>query len=283
MESPRQDRLAAGLKVGVFVLLAVLGLILFPMLLHPVAGYLVTAALGVFAAAAVANSVTMRIFERAGLAEIGLTWSSGSSRNLALGLLGGIGAASLVLLGPLALGFAELQPDPQAATGPGAILFVSTSLLFGAVGEEMLFRGYAFQFLMSLIGRFAVILPGAVLFGFAHMSNQNVSLLGLVNTIGFGVVLGYAFARSGDLWLPIGIHFGWNWTLPLFGVSLSGFTMGISGFALRWKVGELWSGGSYGPEASILTCFVVAGLMFYLMKAPVVPHEPLLLRPRQEA
>jgi membrane protease YdiL (CAAX protease family) len=178
---------------------------------------------------------------------------------------------------------ADLVPDPQQQSGFGPLLFVSLVLLFGAIGEEMLFRGYAFQLLMGSIGRFATILPVSVLFAAAHASNQNVTWLGLINTIGFGIVLGYAVARSGDLWLAIGLHFGWNWTLPLFGVNLSGFTMGVSGFTMRWKASELWSGGSYGPEGSVLTCGIIVALMFYLAKAPVAEHEALLLRPRSEA
>jgi membrane protease YdiL (CAAX protease family) len=279
----RAERLSILLRVGVFVLLAILGLMIFPLLLYPLAGKLITAALGVFAAAATANAITLRIFERATLPAIGLGWTTGSSRNLALGLLGGIGAAAIVLLLPLVADLADLVPDPQQQSGLGPLVFVSVVLLFGAIGEEMLFRGYAFQLLMGTIGRFATILPAAVLFAAAHASNQNVTPLGLINTIGFGIVLGYAVARSGDLWLAIGLHFGWNWTLPLFGVNLSGFTMGVSGFTMRWKAGELWSGGSYGPEGSLLTCGVIAGLMFYLVKAPVVQHETLLLRPRPEA
>jgi hypothetical protein len=147
----------------------------------------------------------------------------------------------------------------------------------------MLFRGYAFQLLMRVLGRFATILPAAVLFAAMHGQNPNATMLGLINTAGFGIVLGYAVARSRDLWLAIGVHFGWNWTLPLFGVNLSGFTMGVSGFSMRWKAGDLWSGGSYGPEGSLLTCFVIVALMVYLVKAPVVQHETLLLRPRPEA
>ncbi len=67
----------------------------------------------------------------------------------------------------------------------------------------------------------------------------------------WGLVLGYAFYRSGDLWLPIGIHFGWNWALPLVGVRVSGFTMGLTGLAVRWKAGPLWSGGDYGIEGGL--------------------------------
>jgi uncharacterized protein len=90
-------------------------------------------------------------------------------------------------------------------------------------------------------------------------------------------LFGYAFLRSGDLWLPIGLHFGWNFTLPLFGVNVSGLTMKLTAVQMEWTVGPLWSGGEYGPEASVLTSVVLVGLSLYLWKAPVRFQEPRLL------
>jgi membrane protease YdiL (CAAX protease family) len=83
--------------------------------------------------------------------------------------------------------------------------------------------------------------------------------------------LGYAYIRSRDLWLPIGIHFAWNWALVVFGLNVSGFKMGVTGFVVRWRVSDLWSGGSYGPEASVLTCGIIVGLIVLLYRAPVQP------------
>jgi membrane protease YdiL (CAAX protease family) len=269
------DKLGLVLKVGLYIFLAIVGLMFFPLALQ-VGGVLIAAAMGTFAAAAVANAVSLRIFERGRLADIGMNWHPGAARNLALGVIGGIGAACAVLGGPLLTGMARLEKAPDQPANFSSFAFVSFILLFGAVGEEMLFRGYGFQVLLRGVGRFATILPVSVLFGLAHLNNQNDSLLGIVNTIGFAVVLGYAFVRSGDLWLPIGIHFAWNWTLPLFGVNLSGFTMGMTGVTMHWYVADIWSGGSYGPEASLLTCFAVIALLVYLSKAPVQGQEPVL-------
>ena len=149
-----------------------------------------------------------------------------------------------------------------------SLLFVSILLLFGAVGEEMLFRGYGFQVLVRGIGPFATILPVAVLFGLAHSQNLNFGPLALFNTILWGVVLGYAFLRSGDLWLPIGLHFGWNWTLPLWASISAGLQWMLRGTSMHWKDREhLWSGGAYGPEGGLLTTAVAVGLFFYL-KSP---------------
>ena len=261
--------------MGAFALIAALGyFFVFPILIAFLgAPIFVVSTLGTFAAAAVANAVVLRIYERGNLSSIGLGWAAASRRNVSLGILGGMGAALVVLLLPLVLRGADLEPVPSEHFRWPSLLFVSILLLFGAVGEEMLFRGYAFQVLVKGMGAYATILPMAVLFGLAHSQNLNFGPLPFFNTILWGIVLGYSFLRSGDLWLPIGLHFGWNWTLPLLGVNLSGFTMNVTGYVMHWKVGELWSGGAYGPEGGLLTTAVAVSLFYYLAKAPIQQQQ----------
>jgi hypothetical protein len=88
-------------------------------------------------------------------------------------------------------------------------------------------------------------------------------------TAGFGVIFGYAWLRSRDLWLPIGLHFGWNFTLALFGANISGLRIRLTGYELSWTAGKLWSGGDYGPEASMLTLVILVPLFLFVWKAPV--------------
>jgi CAAX protease family protein len=266
------------LRVGVFALIAILGYYIFPWAMIFVGSPFVIAALSTFAAAGVANAIVLRIYERGQLADIGLGWTAASRRNLALGILGGCGAGMIVLLGPILFRAADLEPTPDSHFRWPSLLLVSIVLLFGSVGEEMLFRGYGFQVLVKAIGPFATILPMGVLFGLAHSQNLHFTWLALLNTVLWGIVLGYAFIVSGDLWLPVGLHFGWNWVLPLLGANLSGFTMGVTGYVLQWKIGEPWSGGEYGPEGGWLTTVVVVALFFYLRKAPIGHQDAFLLR-----
>ncbi len=264
-------------RAGIFALIAILGMTLFPPLMLPVAGYFVTAALGTFAAAAVANAMTLRIYERGRLADIGLGWTAASRRNLALGLSSGLVAGTVAALLPLVAGVAHYEPSGDGRTHWASLFFVSIVLLFGAVGEEMLFRGYAFQVLVRGIGEYATVLPMAVLFGLAHLNNPHITALGAANTIAWGVLLGAAYLRSRDLWLPIGLHFGWNWALPLLGVNLSGFTMELTGRALHSDRVSLWTGGAYGPEGGLLTTAVVAMLFAALFRAPVSRQRSFVL------
>lgn len=280
-EQKTSARLAIILRVSVFIFLMIVGLRVFAWALIP-SGPLIQGAMSTFAAAAIANAVVLRIWERGQMAQIGLGGGPPARRNLLIGLAGGVGSALAVILVPVILRVADIVPDPQAHFNAGSLLFVSLALLFGAVGEELLFRGYAFQVLIGALGTWATILPLGVLFAFAHLANPNQNtLLGPLNTALWGIVLGYAFVRSGDLWLPIGIHFGWNWTLPLFGANLSGFTMGVTGLTLRWQASDAWSGGAYGPEGGLFTTIVLAGLVWFLHRAPVWEQTPLLARPRE--
>lgn len=281
-ESRPKAWLGVALRVGFFAFLEIVGLMIFAQVMMPVAGLLATAALSTFAAAAVANAVTLRIWERGRLADIGLGWGGDSVRNLALGFGGGAGAALAVTLLPVAARVSEFSPDPDNPGNWGSFAFLSLILLFGVVGEEMLFRGYGFQVLVANLGPFATIVPVGILFGLAHSDNQNSGWMGLFNTVLWGVLLGWAFVRSGDLWLPIGLHYGWNVILPLAGVNLSGFKMGITGYKMHWYAGALWSGGEYGPEASLLTTAAVGGLFCFLWRAPIRKQAAFLLRNLEE-
>jgi uncharacterized protein len=169
----------------------------------------------------------------------------------------------------VAAGAASFEKVPGSEHVWASLAFVSFVLLFGAFGEEMMFHGYAFQLLVRRLGPFATILPAAVIFGLAHMDNPHSSLLGIGNTMLWGVLFGYAYLRTNALWLPIGLHFGWNVALPMFGANLSGFTMGVTGYALHWTAGNLWSGGDYGPEGSLLTTAIVVVLFFVLHRFTV--------------
>lgn len=270
------------LRVGVFAFIAILGMILLPPLMKPVGGYLVAGALGTFAAAAIANAIALRIYERGKLSDVGLGWTAASQRNLIIGAVGGVAAAAAVVLVPILARKADFRSVPVPSAHWPAVLFVSLILLFGAIGEELLFRGYAFQILVREIGPFATILPFAILFAFAHLDNPNGNFLGILNTFLWGVLLGYAFIRSGDLWLPIGLHFGWNLMLPLLGSNLSGLNMAITGYTLHWTAPPVWSGADYGVEASFLTTLLVPVLFYFLSRAPVRQQDAFLLRPKTE-
>src|SRR5581483_3752458 len=267
--APRDTKIGLIIRVSFFAAIVIIGLLFLSSLLVATFGVVVAGTIGLCATGLLANLLTMRIFDRRPLTDVGLQGGAASAINLALGLLLGGGAAALMLLAPLLAGTGHLVSRPQSDfTWPTLVTYLF-ALLIAAAGEEMIFRGYAFQLLIEKIGPFATVLPVGVVFGFAHASNPNATWLGIMNTILWGILLGYAFLRSHDLWLPVGLHYGWNAVLPLFGVNLSGLTIDVTRYSYRWDLTPLWSGGSYGPEGGLLTTIFATALFFAIARAPV--------------
>lgn len=258
-------------RIVVFAAITLFGMLGFPALLRAIVGaaapVFLIATLASFGAGCLANAVLSRMYEEGRLSSVGLSWSSRSLGEWVAGAMGGAGAAGLILAVALSLGLASFQAVPDQAGSVSRWLFTAVLLLFGAFGEELIFHGYAFQLLARTAGDFAALLPVSVLFGLAHMGNQNVTFLGVLNTVAWGLLLGYAYLRTRALWLSVGLHFGWNLAQPLIGVHLSGFTIGVTGYELHWSADSIWSGGEYGLEGSVFTTAVVAMLFFAVHRA----------------
>ncbi len=270
---PPSKALGLILRIGFFAATVILSQLLLPsVLLWLGLGVLVASTIGLFGTGLAANLLTMRIFDRRPLADIGLGTTAGAGRNFGLGLLFGGGSAALMLLAPLLAGTGHLVLKQESSFSWGSLLFYLAILVFGASGEELIFRGYAFQILIQRIGPYATVLPLGVLFGLGHSWNPSATPLGIVNTILWGILFGFVFLRSRDLWLPIGLHYGWNAVLPLFGVNLSGLTIEVTRYVYRWDLSPVWSGGAYGPEGGLLTTIFVVVLFFAISRAPIVPQ-----------
>ena len=253
-------------RVTIFAALVWPGRIAFNFILQGMADPLVVSALSTFGAGILANGILARGWERGKLGDFGMAWTSASKRDLLAGIGFGVGASVLILAVAMTLRLATFAGTPGETAHWSGLPILAIVLWLGAVGEELMFHGYAFQQLVRHAGPFATVLPVGVLFGWAHAGNANVSLLALINTVAWGVLLGYAYVRTSSLWLPMGIHFGWNVAQPLLGVNLSGFTMGLTGYELQWRVGSLWSGGAYGLEGGLFTTLVVSGLFFAIVR-----------------
>ncbi|MCU1326361.1 MAG: Abortive infection protein [Bryobacterales bacterium] len=220
-------------------------------------------------AAAISGALAMAIFESRSFSDLGIAWSDGTRANFLWGCTLGAGAAALVIVPAFVFGLAHYEHLRNPDTNWRAALFMPVLLFCGAAGEEIAFRGFLQQYLMRGYGAWAGILAVGILFGAVHSVNPNASRLGLVNTAAFGVIFGASVLRSHDIWLATGMHFGWNVLLPYFGVELSGLTIRVTEYRLVWQAGSLWSGGEYGPEASVLTSAVLILLALAVWKVPV--------------
>jgi membrane protease YdiL (CAAX protease family) len=128
-----------------------------------------------------------------------------------------------------------------------------------AVTEELIFRGILFRFVERLTGTWGALALTGVLFGLSHIFNPHASLWGAIAiAIEAGGMLAAAYAATRTLWVPIGLHFGWNFAeAGIFGTDASGKS-GPQGILDGVTSGStLLSGGVFGPEASLYS--VVAG------------------------
>ena len=124
--------------------------------------------------------------------------------------------------------------------------------------EELLFRGYILQTILSGSNAFWGVLGSALVFGLFHMINPGASLGAFLGISAAGLLLGFAFVRSGSLWLPIGIHLGWNFFEGMFfGFPTSGVTLPAL-LQLQISGPVLWTGGAFGPEAGLV---IIPGLL----------------------
>ena len=133
----RADALPIALKVVVYIALYFATAFVLGPLLAWTGGYFVGITATGLIAAALSNSLSMRIYEQRGVAALGLHSDRASFVNLGLGCLGGIGSAALVLAGPIAFRAAHLDRDPASHTGVPSFLFVSVMLLFGSAGVAL--------------------------------------------------------------------------------------------------------------------------------------------------
>jgi membrane protease YdiL (CAAX protease family) len=142
-------------------------------------------------------------------------------------------------------------------------------LIVGAFGEELLLRGYGFQQLSRAITPMGAAVAGGVFFGALHASNPSAAWLSIVNTTLFGTLFGFAVIRYRSLWPSIGMHLGWNLALAILGSPISGLRMGLTALRATPVGGVLWTGGGYGPEASLVVTVAVFAAAIVVWKMPI--------------
>lgn len=200
-------------------------------------------------------------------------------------VIGGLVGSFLTILAILPIHF---WGHTKVAFDHGVFVFpkicvVIVVLLSGALAEELMFRGYPFQHLEEGIGAVGAIAVFSVLYGLLHLLNPGAGRWGVVNTILIGILLSIAYLRTRALWLPWGIHFGWNATLgSIFGLPVSGFRF-FNVFARTTATGPKWvTGGSYGVEASAACMFAILVGILIVWRLPMekLPQPVALLSPR---
>ncbi len=192
------------------------------------------------------------------------------SRDLMLGA--SIGAGWLFLSIAILWSAGWIAPQPSAPISWINLVWAAGAFAFNTLCQEVLARSYIFQTIQSRAGPLLAIILSAILFSAYHAGAfQGAWLLPAVNVFIAGVVFGAAYYLSGNLWLPIAIHFTWNILVgPVLGLTLSGqsqFNVGWQVFSVHGPT--LFTGGPFGIEGGLvvtLTSVVCIGLILLLFR-----------------
>ncbi|NKZ02204.1 CPBP family intramembrane glutamic endopeptidase [Actinomadura latina] len=122
-----------------------------------------------------------------------------------------------------------------------------------AVTEELVFRGVLFRNVEHWTGTWIALVLTGSLFGLIHLLNANATLWGAIAiAIEAGGMLTAAYIATRKLWVPIGLHFGWNVAASaIFSTEVSGSNTPEGLLDATMSGPALVTGGDFGPEGSV--------------------------------
>lgn len=213
--------------------------------------------------AAVIPAVVLARVERRPWKTYGLPGSQAFGRLFWIGSLWGVGAITLLMfalygLRVFAFGHIVLHGARMAKFAAfWALMFLLVGLY-----EEFLLRGYSQFALARGIGFWPAAMALSCMFGLFHRGNEGEQWTGLLAAAFIGLFFCLTLRRTGSLWFAVGFHAAWDWgetffySVPDSGMVSPGHLLSSSLHGPQWL-----SGGSVGPEGSVL-CFLVLALVW---------------------
>ncbi len=194
-------------------------------------------------------------YDRRSFQSLGLTWDAAAGRDLLVGILIAGVVMGAIFVAEWAFGWLSVSGLASESNRSGLVANLGYwAAIFIIVGwhEELLFRGYATQNLIDGLGPQIGLFVSSALFALAHLANPNVNWAAVLGLLAAGYFLAFGYLRTRQLWLPIGLHIGWNFFEgPIFSFPVSG----LESFRLlnvNVHGPELFTGGAFGPEAGLI-------------------------------
>ncbi len=200
-----------------------------------------------------------RFYEKRQIRELSL---AAFGKNALTGFLAGLILQSLVILVIyLAHGYSIIRVNPVLFLVPAF-----TSALTAGFVAEILIRGIIFRLMEEKLGTVIALIISALLFGLLHAGNKEATFLSVLSTtIQAGILLSAVYVFSRSLWLPIFLHFAWDFAEPgIYGGVNPGITIEKSLFTSKITGSELLTGGQFGPGNSVQAAIfcLITGLLF---------------------
>ncbi len=204
---------------------------------------------------------------------------SGAAAAVGRGLLIGLGMFAAVIANIALLGGYHVAGWGSVSGALALFGFTAAT----AVTEELMYRGVLFRIIEGRLGTWAALGLTAALFGLSHLLNANATLWGAIAiAIEAGGMLGAAYVATRNLWVPIGIHFAWNFAEGgIFGTEISGNNtpQGLLDGVLSGP--SMLTGGTFGPEGSVYS--VGAGMLVTIAFLWLARRRGTIVAPRRRS
>ena len=225
--------------------------------------------------------LTRRFVDKRSIASLGLRLD----KQTVLDLLAGFGVALILMVAiymiEYSFGWLKFESFAWQNEQPSVVVWQTLDYVFGhtvgAYKEELVDRGYMLQTIASGLNLPLAALITSISFGMGHLANPNSTWLAATGITFLALLLVYGYVRTGQLWLPIGLHAGWNIFQRSLGFPVSGFELpGL--LKINVSGPELWTGGAFGPEAGLIVLPICAlGVLLIHLYTKQDDHED---RPR---
>jgi membrane protease YdiL (CAAX protease family) len=187
------------------------------------------------------------------------------ARDSLIGLAIGLGMMALSVAVLWFAGWAV--PQASVPFSSSVLALVGVAMLFNTVTQEVLVRGYIQQTLQSGFGRVLGVVISAFIFMLLHLGAIKGAPLPALNLFAAGILLGVAYVVTNNLWLPVALHFGWNFLQgPVLGLTVSGQSVDSGWRVFRLSGPALFTGGAFGMEGGLIaTATTVLGIVTLLL------------------
>ncbi|WP_031084161.1 CPBP family intramembrane glutamic endopeptidase [Streptomyces sp. NRRL WC-3549] len=194
------------------------------------------------------------------------------------GLLIGVAMFAAVIANIAFLGYYDVHGLGSVQGAVGLVGFMAAA----ALSEELLFRGVLLRIVEEFAGSWIALTLTGLVFGLMHLANPHADLWGAVAiAIEAGGMLGAAYIATRSLWLPIGLHFGWNFAAAgIFSTEVSGNDTAKGLLDTTTSGPKAITGGAFGPEGSLYS--VLFGVLL-TMAFMWLAHRRGNLVPRRRA
>lgn len=198
-----------------------------------------------------------KLLDKKNIKDMGITNIKNGKKELLTGLIMGAVSITVVCIALLLLKQVKLTnsiSSPNISVSPVIGLITFTLVGFG---EEIFGRAYVMSVLKQTKNKWAIIIISSAIFSALHLFNNSIGILPVINLFIVGVLFGYMFMKSRNVWMPIGFHITWNYFQGyIWGFQVSGNEVkGL--YQVEIVANNYINGGQFGPEGGLVVTFIL--------------------------